>query len=57
MLCNEVGESQLYIDDTIDMDFAVVEQSVLEAKFLCHNRHNAADSDIQIHQLPQCREG
>lgn len=32
MLCNEVGESQLYIDDTIDMDFAVVEQSILEAK-------------------------
>ena len=31
MLCNEVGESQLYINDTIDMDFAVVEQSVLEA--------------------------
>ena len=32
MLCNEVGESRLYIDDTIDIDFAVVEQSVLEAK-------------------------
>ena len=32
MLCYEVGESRLYIDDTIDMDFAVVEQSVLEAK-------------------------
>ena len=32
MLCNEVGESQLYFDDTIDMDFAVVEQSILEAK-------------------------
>lgn len=32
MLCNEVGESQLYIDDTIDMDFAVLEQSVFEAK-------------------------
>ena len=31
-LCNEVEESQLYIDDTIDMDFAVVEQSVLEAQ-------------------------
>ena len=32
MLCNEIGESRLYLDDTIDMDFAVVEQSVLEAK-------------------------
>lgn len=32
MLCNEVGDNRLYFDDTIDMDFAVVEQSVLEAK-------------------------
>lgn len=32
MLSNEVCKSQLYIDDTIDMDFAVVEQSVLEAQ-------------------------
>lgn len=32
MLFNEVGKSELYIDDTIDMDFAVLEQSVLEAK-------------------------
>lgn len=32
ILFNEVGKSELYIDDTIDMDFAVLEQSVLEAK-------------------------
>ncbi len=32
MLINEVGESQLYIDDTIDMDFAAVDKSVLEAQ-------------------------
>lgn len=32
MICNEGCEGQLFIDDTIDMDFAVVEQSVLEAK-------------------------
>ena len=32
MIGDEVGKTRLYIDDTIDMDFAVVEQSSIEAK-------------------------
>ena len=32
MIGDEVGKTRLYIDDTIDMDFAVVEQSTIEAK-------------------------
>lgn len=32
MIGDEVGKTRLYIDDTIDMDFEVVEQSTTEAK-------------------------
>ena len=32
MIGNKVGKTRLYIDDTINMDFEVVEQSTIEAK-------------------------
>ena len=32
MIGDEVGKTRLYIDDTIDMDFTLVEQSSIEAK-------------------------
>ena len=32
MIGNKVGKTRLYIDDTINMDFEVVEQSTMEAK-------------------------
>lgn len=35
MIGDEVGKTQLYIDDTIDMDFVIVEQSIVEAKEKC----------------------